>query len=195
MRILGIDHIGIASGDLTKHIEIFGNKLGLEIHDIEEKDPYGGLRAAFARIGDTDLEILEDRVPDGDQKVIDQRDIARFVARRGQGLHHIALRVADIEEAMRDARAAGLQVIDEAPRPGARGSKIAFLHPRSCHGVLVELIEAPGGPSWRWPPVALTGSFSARRAATDPSSGRSNVAIGCRSCSSTTSSRASGQAG
>ena len=70
MRILGIDHIGIASGDLAKHIEIFGNKLGLEIHDIEEKDPYGGLRAAFARVGDTDLEILEDRVPDGDQKVI-----------------------------------------------------------------------------------------------------------------------------
>ena len=96
MRILGIDHIGIASGDLAKHIEIFGTKLGLEIHDIEEKDPYGGLRAAFARVGDTDLEILEDRVPDGDQKVIDQRDIAKFVARRGQGLHHIALRVADI---------------------------------------------------------------------------------------------------
>ena len=66
MRILGIDHIGIASGDLSRHIEIFGNKLGLEIHDIEEKDPYGGLRAAFARIGDTDLEILEDRLPDGD---------------------------------------------------------------------------------------------------------------------------------
>jgi catechol 2,3-dioxygenase-like lactoylglutathione lyase family enzyme len=82
VRILGIDHIGIASGDLGKHIEIFGDKLGLEIHDIEEKDPYGGLRAAFARIGDTDFEILEDRVPDGDQKVIDQRDIAKFVALR-----------------------------------------------------------------------------------------------------------------
>ena len=143
MRILGIDHIGIASGDLAKHIEIFGNKLGLEIHDIEEKDPYGGLRAAFARIGDTDLEILEDRVPDGDQKVIDQRDIARFVSRRGQGLHHIALRVADIEEAMRDARAAGLQVIDEAPRPGARGSKIPFLHPRSTGGILIHFVERP----------------------------------------------------
>jgi catechol 2,3-dioxygenase-like lactoylglutathione lyase family enzyme len=80
MRILGIDHIGIASADLGRHIEIFGDKLGLEIHDIHEKDPYGGLRAAFARVGDTDFELLEDRVPDGDQKVIDQRDIARFVA-------------------------------------------------------------------------------------------------------------------
>jgi methylmalonyl-CoA/ethylmalonyl-CoA epimerase len=143
MRILGIDHIGIASEDLGKHIEIFGAKLGLEVHDIEEKDPYGGLRAAFARVGDTDIEILEDRVPDGDQKVIDQRDIARFVARRGQGLHHIALRVADIDEAMRDARAAGLTVIDETPRAGARGSKIAFLHPRSTGGVLLHLVERP----------------------------------------------------
>jgi methylmalonyl-CoA/ethylmalonyl-CoA epimerase len=143
MRILGIDHIGIASGDLGKHIEIFGDKLGLEIHDIEEKDPYGGLRAAFARVGNTDFEILEDRVPDGDQKVIDQRDIAKFVARRGQGLHHIALRVTDIEEAMRDAKAAGLTVIDETPRPGARGSKIAFLHPKSTGGILIHFVERP----------------------------------------------------
>lgn len=143
MRILGIDHIGIASGDLARHIEIFGTGLGLEIHGFEEKDPYGGLRSAFARVGDTDLEILEDRVPDGDQKVIDQRDIARFVARRGQGLHHIALRVADVEEAIRDAKAAGLAVIDETPRPGARGSRIAFLHPRSTGGVLIHFVERP----------------------------------------------------
>ena len=85
MRTLGIDHIGIASADLGRHSEIFGNKLGLEIHDIHEKDPYDGLRAAFARVGDTDFELLEDRGPDGDQKVIDQRDIARFVSRRGEG--------------------------------------------------------------------------------------------------------------
>ena len=143
MRILGIDHIGIASADLGKHIEIFGEKLGLEIHGFEEKDPYGGLRTAFARVGDTDFELLEDRVPDGDQKAIDQRDIARFVARHGPGLHHIALRVADIGEAMRDARAAGLHVIDQAPRPGARGSKIAFIHPKSTGGILIHFVERP----------------------------------------------------
>jgi methylmalonyl-CoA/ethylmalonyl-CoA epimerase len=143
MRILGIDHIGIASGDLQKHIEIFGGKLGLAVHDIEEKDPYGGLRSAFARVGDTDFEILEDRVPDGDQKVIDQRDIARFIARRGEGLHHVALRVADVEEAIRDAKAAGLSVIDDRPRPGARGSRIAFLHPRSTGGILIHFVERP----------------------------------------------------
>ena len=72
MRILGIDHIGIASADLGRHIEIFGDKLGLEIHDIHER-----------------FELPEDRVPDGDQKVIDERDIAKFVSRRGEGLHHI----------------------------------------------------------------------------------------------------------
>src|SRR5574342_1078653 len=140
MRILGIDHIGIASGDLGKHVAIFGGKLGLEIHDVEEKDPYGGLRSAFARVGDTDTELLEDRVPDGDEKVIDQRDIAKFVARRGQGLHHLALRVADVEEAIRDAKAAGLSVIDETPRPGARGWKIAFLHPRRTGGILMHFV-------------------------------------------------------
>jgi methylmalonyl-CoA epimerase len=143
MRILGLDHIGIASADLHKHIEIFGDKLGLEIHGFEEKDPFGGLRAAPARVGDTDLELLEDRVPDGDRKVIDQRDIARFVARRGPGLHHLALRVADIEEAMHDARAAGLHVIDARPRPGARGSKIAVIHPRSTGGILIHSVERP----------------------------------------------------
>ncbi len=82
-------------------------------------------------------------MPDGDEKVIDQRDIAKFVARRGEGLHHIALRVADIEEAMRDARVAGLRVIDDEPRPGARGSKIAFIHPRSTGGVLIHFVERP----------------------------------------------------
>ena len=107
MRILGIDHIGIASADLGRRLEIFGDKLGLEIHDIHEKDPYGGLRAAFARVGDTDFELLEDRVPDGDQKVIDQRDIAKFVSRRGEGLHHIALCVAGVEEATAARRSDG----------------------------------------------------------------------------------------
>jgi len=102
MRILGIDHIGIASADLGKHMEIFGDKLGLEIHGFEEKDPYGGLRAAFARVGDTDF-----------------------------------------EDAMRDARAAGLHVIDDTPRPGARGSKIAFLHPKSTGGILIHFVERP----------------------------------------------------
>src|SRR5262245_40888205 len=132
MRILGIDHIGIASADLGKHIEIFGEKLGLEIHGFEEKDPYGGLRTAFARVGDTDFELLEDRVPDGDQKAIDQRDIARFVARRGPGLHHIALRVANIEEATRGPRGFTSSTRRRGPARADRRSPSSTRSPRAA---------------------------------------------------------------
>jgi methylmalonyl-CoA/ethylmalonyl-CoA epimerase len=141
VKILHIDHIGVAVRDLDKYLKLFGEDLGLEIHSLEEKDPYGGLRGVFARIGDTDFEFLQDRAPDATGKVIDQRDIARWLEKRGEGLHHIALRVENIEEAMKDAKASGLQVIDEKPRPGARGSKIAFLHPKSTGGILIHFVE------------------------------------------------------
>jgi methylmalonyl-CoA/ethylmalonyl-CoA epimerase len=144
VRILKIDHIGVAVRDLDAHLALFGDKLGLPIRDREEEDPYGGLKSAFARVGDVDFEFLQDLAPAEGAKAIDQRDIAKWIERRGEGLHHIALRVADIEEAIRDARAAGLRVIDETPRPGARGSKIAFLHPRSTGGILIHLVERPG---------------------------------------------------
>lgn len=103
----------------------------------------GGVSPANAALKAGQVDGFMGAEPAGGQKVIDQRDIARFVARRGQGLHHIALRVADIEEAMREARAAGLTVIDETPRPGARGSKIAFLHPKSTGGILIHFVERP----------------------------------------------------
>ncbi|MGE0682526.1 MAG: methylmalonyl-CoA epimerase [Candidatus Binatia bacterium] len=144
MNILKIDHIGVAVCDLDKYLKLFGEVMGLEIHDAAETDPYGGLRSAFARIGDTDFEFLQDRASDGGGKVIDQRDIARWIEKRGEGLHHVALRVDNIEEAMKDARANGLQVIDEKPRPGARGSKIAFLHPKSTGGILIHFVEREG---------------------------------------------------
>jgi len=141
MNILKIDHIGIAVRDLDKFLKIFGESLGLKIHDFEEADPYGGLRAAFAQIGETDFEFLQDRVPEGGEKVIDQRDISRWIEKRGEGIHHIAVRVPDIEAAIRDAKAAGLQVIDEHGRPGARGSKVAFIHPKSTGGILFHFVE------------------------------------------------------
>lgn len=141
MNIRNIDHIGIAVRDLDKYLKLFGEDLGLEIHSLEEEDPYGGLRGVFARIGETDFEFLQDREPDASGKVIDQRDIAKWLEKRGEGIHHIALRVDNIEEAMRDAKAKGLHVIDEKPRPGARGSKIAFLHPKSTGGILFHFVE------------------------------------------------------
>jgi len=141
MNILKIDHIGVAVRDLDKFLKLFGDVLGFKIHDFEEADPYGGLRAAFAQIGETDFEFLQDRTQDGGEKVIDQRDIARWIDKRGEGIHHIALRVPDIEEAIRAAKAAGLRVIDEHGRPGARGSKVAFIHPKSTGGILFHFVE------------------------------------------------------
>jgi methylmalonyl-CoA/ethylmalonyl-CoA epimerase len=141
MNILKIDHIGVAVRDLDKFLKLFGEVLGLKIHDFDEADPYGGLRAAFAQIGETDFEFLQDRTQDGGEKVIDQRDIARWIDKRGEGIHHIALRVSDIEEAIRAAKTAGLRVIDEHGRPGARGSKVAFIHPKSTGGILFHFVE------------------------------------------------------
>jgi methylmalonyl-CoA/ethylmalonyl-CoA epimerase len=141
MNILKIDHIGIAVQDLDKFLKLFGEQLGLKIHDFEEADPYGGLRCAFAQIGETDFEFLQDRAPTAGEKVIDQRDISRWIEKRGEGIHHVALRVADIKEAIREAKAQGLRVIDEVPRPGARGSQVAFLHPKSTGGILFHFVE------------------------------------------------------
>lgn len=141
MRIRQIDHIGVAVRDLDRYLDVFGNILGLEIHDFEEADPYEGLRIAFARVGETDFEFLQDRLPETADKVTDQRDIARWIDRRGEGIHHVALRVDDIDAAIAEARAKGLRVLDETGRPGARGSRVAFLHPKSTGGVLIHFVE------------------------------------------------------
>ena len=141
MRIRQIDHIGVAVRDLDRYLDVFGNILGLEIHDFEEADPYEGLRIAFARVGETDFEFLQDRLPEAADKVMDQRDIARWIDRRGEGIHHVALRVDDIDAAIAEAKAKGLRVLDETGRPGARGSRVAFLHPKSTGGVLVHFVE------------------------------------------------------
>lgn len=138
MRIRQIDHIGVAVRDLDRYLDVFGNILGLEIHDFEEADPYEGLRIAFARVGETDFEFLQDRLPEAADKVTDQRDIARWIDRRGD---HVALRVDDIDAAIAEARAKGLRVLDETGRPGARGSRVAFLHPKSTGGVLIHFVE------------------------------------------------------
>lgn len=141
MHIRQIDHIGVAVKDLDRYLHVFGDLLGLEIHDFEEADPYEGLRIAFARVGETDFEFLQDRLPEAADKVTDQRDIARWIDRRGEGVHHVALRVDDIDAAIAEAKAKGLRVLDETGRPGARGSRVAFLHPKSTGGVLIHFVE------------------------------------------------------
>jgi methylmalonyl-CoA/ethylmalonyl-CoA epimerase len=125
-----LDHIGIAVGDLEQALAFYRDALGLEIEPPEEVGSQR-VRAHFMAAGDARLELLEPTAPDS--------PIARYLERRGPGIHHVALRVDDIRAALAQLKARGVRLIDEQPRPGAHGSLVAFIHPSSAHGVLVEL--------------------------------------------------------
>ena len=128
-----LDHIGIAVANLDEALRFYRDALGLEI-DTPEDVPSQHVRAHFIPAGESALELLE--ATDADSP------IARYVARRGPGLHHITLRVDDIVAALALLKDRGVRLIDESPRPGAHGSLVAFIHPSSAHGVLVELKQA-----------------------------------------------------
>ncbi|TLZ95561.1 MAG: methylmalonyl-CoA epimerase [Methanobacteriota archaeon] len=124
-------HIGVAVRRLDEALADYG-KLGFEAGPVEEM-PTQGVRVAFLRAGPVRIELLESLSPEG--------VIARFIERRGEGLHHLAFSVPDIREEMRRLRGQGLELIDAEPRPGAHGRLVAFLHPRSARGVLLELVQ------------------------------------------------------
>ncbi len=128
-----IDHIGIAVRNLDSALKAYA-ALGLHPGSIE-KVQTEGVTVAFLRVGDAHLELLEPLEPD--------TFIGRFVEKRGEGMHHLALAVDDIRTAMKQARRNGLAVIDEEPRQGARGRKVAFVHPKRTGGVLLEFVENP----------------------------------------------------
>jgi methylmalonyl-CoA/ethylmalonyl-CoA epimerase len=128
-----LDHIGIAVKDLRTALAFYRDALGLEIEG-EEEVPSQHVRAHFVPVGESRLELLEATAPES--------PIAKYVDARGPGLHHITLRVDDIAAALAELRARGLRLIDEQPRPGAGGSLIAFVHPASTGGVLVELKQS-----------------------------------------------------
>jgi methylmalonyl-CoA/ethylmalonyl-CoA epimerase len=130
-----IDHIGIAVKNLDETVAFYRQVMGLEVSSSEV---FNGMKIAFLRIGDSELELLEDLTPDG--------AIARHVAKRGEGMQHVAYRVDDIEQALQDMRTKGIELIDERPRPGARNARVAFLHPRSTKGVLIEFVEPQRSP-------------------------------------------------
>jgi methylmalonyl-CoA/ethylmalonyl-CoA epimerase len=130
-----IDHIGIAVENLEETVAFYRQVMGLEVSATEV---FSGMKIAFLRIGDSELELLEDLTPDG--------AIARHIARRGEGMQHVAYRVDDIEQALQEMRAKGIDLIDERPRPGARQARVAFLHPRSTKGVLIEFVEPQSSP-------------------------------------------------
>ena len=125
-----LDHVGIAVGELDAALDFYRDVLGLEI-EAPEDVPSQRVRAHFIPVGESTLELLEATAEDS--------PIAKFVAKRGPGLHHVCLRVDDIVAALAELKGKGVRLIDETPRPGAHDSLVAFLHPASTHGVLVEL--------------------------------------------------------
>ena len=125
-----IDHIGIAVGNLDASLRFFRDALGLQLEAPEEV-PSQRVRAHFLQAGEASVELVE--------PTSDDSPIAKYIARRGPGIHHLALRVDDIVMALAELKAKGVRLIDEQPRPGAHDSLVAFIHPASTHGVLVEL--------------------------------------------------------
>ena len=128
-----LDHIGIAVANVAEALAFYRDALGLEVETPEEV-PSQGVRAHFIPTGESAVELLEPTAEDS--------PIAKFIAKRGPGLHHITLRVDDLVAALTQLKARGVRLIDETPRPGAHGSLVAFIHPASAHGVLVELKQA-----------------------------------------------------
>ena len=127
-----IDHIGIAVKSVKETTELLSNILGLKVAS-EEIVEEQKVKVAFLPLGDTELELLESTSPEG--------PIARFIEKKGEGIQHIAFRVNNIEEVLEKLKKEGVRLIDEKPRYGAGGAKIAFLHPKSTNGILVELCE------------------------------------------------------
>jgi methylmalonyl-CoA epimerase len=125
-----LDHVGIAVSDLQASLAFFKDVLGLHVES-SEAIASQRVRATFVNTGQSTLEMLEATAPDS--------PIAKFVEKRGAGMHHVALRVDDIEAALAHLRSRGIRLIDEKPRPGAEGALVAFIHPSAAHGVLVEL--------------------------------------------------------
>lgn len=133
MKPSHIEHIGIAVSNLNEAISYYENLFDLKCYKIEEVADQK-VRTAFFKIGDTKIELLESTDPVG--------PVAKFIEKRGEGIHHIAFAVEDLATHLKNAEAKGIKLIDSVPRRGAEGLSIAFLHPGSTFGVLTELCES-----------------------------------------------------
>ncbi len=132
MEVLKLDHIGIAVKDLEEALPFWRDVMGLKVEGIETVEEQK-VKVAFLPVGDTEVELLESTDEDG--------PIARFIAKNGPGVQHLAFRVDDIEEGIAYMKEKGMRMIDSEPRYGAGGASIAFVHPKSSSGVLVELSQ------------------------------------------------------
>jgi methylmalonyl-CoA epimerase len=129
-----IDHIGIAVADIDQALQFYQAALGLEIDAIVEV-PDQEVRVALLPTGESNIELV--------QPINETSGTARFIQKRGEGIHHICIQVKDIDAALAQLRASGVPLIDQEPRPGAHG-RVAFVHPKGTHGVLLELVEHAG---------------------------------------------------
>ena len=134
-----IHHVAIVVKSLEGALPVYRDLLGLPLESIQDIES-DQVRIAFLGVGESKVELV--------QPTDDTTGVARFLAKQGEGFHHVCFEVANLAEELTRLGIDGVELIDMAPRRGAEGP-VAFLHPRSCHGVLVELIEAVGGPAWK----------------------------------------------
>ena len=132
MKVIKIDHLGIAVKDIANAEALFQDVLGLKLSGTETVEEQKVNTAIFS-IKDVGVELLESTSPDG--------PIAKYIEKRGEGIQHLAIQVDNLENSIGELKAKGIQLIDEQPRKGASGTRIAFLHPKSTFGILIELIE------------------------------------------------------
>ncbi len=132
MKVLKLDHVGIAVEDLEASLAVYEGILGMKLHGTEEVSEQK-VKTAFLPVGDTEVELLASTDPEG--------PIGKFIAAKGQGVQHLAFRVDNLDAALEELKAKGVRLIDEKPRYGAGGARIAFIHPKATNGVLVELCE------------------------------------------------------
>ncbi len=132
MKVTRVDHVGIAVKSLDEMVKWYEETLGIKAHGTETVDEQK-CTVAFLPVGESELELLESTTEDG--------PIARFIEKNGEGIQHVALRVDDIDAALAELKEKGVRMIDQAPRYGAGNARIAFVHPKATHGVLLELCE------------------------------------------------------
>jgi methylmalonyl-CoA/ethylmalonyl-CoA epimerase len=139
IRGLGkVHHVALIVASIDTALGLWRDGLGLSLETVMDI-PQDRVRIAFLGVGESKIELV--------QPTDDTTGVARFLATKGEGFHHVCFEVGNLAETLLRLEIDGLELIDTAPRRGAEGP-VAFIHPRSCHGVLVELIEAPGGPAW-----------------------------------------------
>ncbi len=127
-----IAHIGIAVKDVEEVVKLYSEALGLQCEDISRVEDQR-VKIAFLPVGETQIELLEGTTPDS--------PIAKHIESRGEGIHHIALKVTNIEESLAQLKEKGVRLVNQEPVPGAHGTRIAFLHPKGTRGVMLELVE------------------------------------------------------